>query len=104
MIPYIGETVHYHSHGTPIRNDGTQAYKSLCRAAIVTELNDPDTTDPDLMSGPCPSMTVGLMVANPTGQFFHSLGRGGVWWDYAADDTAMLNPITYTPGTWHRLH
>ena len=61
MKPSIGQMVHYVSHGTPPRGDGTQAYTSECRAAIVTELTS-DPTDPG---------QVGLCVLNPTGQFFN---------------------------------
>lgn len=62
--PSIGRIVHYVSHGTPVRSDGTQAYTSECRAAVVTE------TAPD-------SELVGLCVTNPTGLFFHSISDGG---------------------------
>lgn len=65
--PSVGRIVHYQSFGTP----GGE-YTSQCRAAIVTEV---DTGD-----------TVGLMVANPTGQFFNRTvvhdedeKRGGTW-------------------------
>jgi len=53
--------VHYVSHGTPLRPDGTQAYESECRAAIVTEV-------PEGVENP---QAVGLCVLNPTGQFFN---------------------------------
>ena len=36
--PSVGRIVHYVSHGTPLRPDGTQAYSSVCRAAMVTEV------------------------------------------------------------------
>ncbi|MFF5186475.1 hypothetical protein ACFY30_22310 [Streptomyces sp. NPDC000345] len=60
-LPRVGGTVHYVSHGTPFQADGSQAYTSRCRAAIVTE----QTSDPDHPS------QVGLVVLNPTGTFFH---------------------------------
>ena len=63
--PAVGDTVHYVSHGTPVRDDGSQAFKSACRAAVITEV---DEEAPDL---------VGLAVLNPTGQFFHPLDAGG---------------------------
>lgn len=70
MKPTIGRTVHYVSHGTPVREDGTQAFPSKCRTAFITELPDnPKDSDE--------AETVGLMVANPTGLFFHSLAEGG---------------------------
>lgn len=66
MKPSVGRVVHYVSHGTPVREDGTQAYASHCRAAIVTEVCDnPDGLDPETDS-PC----VSLAVLNPTGMFF----------------------------------
>ena len=67
--PSVGRIVHYVSYGTP----GGE-YASECRAAIVTEV-------PEFLPGPepldgCPNGTegtwvVGLMVANPAGQFFN---------------------------------
>lgn len=65
----IGAQVHYVSHGTPIRPDGSQAFPSVCRAATVTETNYSDTQGDD---------TVGLAVLNPDGLFFHPLVKGGV--------------------------
>ncbi|GHH57830.1 hypothetical protein [Lentzea cavernae] len=35
--PSVGRIVHYVSHGSPIREDGTQVFPSECRAAIVSE-------------------------------------------------------------------
>ena len=68
MKPQVGTIVHYVSHGTPVRSDGTQAFKGHCRAAIVTTAEDP----------------VVLCVLNPTGIFFHWAeydedGAGGTW-------------------------
>ena len=79
--PSVGRIVHYVSHGTPMREDGTQEYRSQCRAAIVTELtySDPALTDP--------TYEVGLCVFNPTGQFFRE--------DVKADFTENQG------GTWH---
>lgn len=54
--PSVGRDVHYVSHGTPSRPDGTQAYESACRAAKITQVNSDGT--------------VGLCVINPTGLFF----------------------------------
>ena len=84
--PRVNMVAHYVSHGTPIRPDGTQAFPPRCRAAIITEV-DPDN----------PSR-VGLMVANPTGLFFHSLADGGCRYDSGGD---MLQQ--WQGGTWHRL-
>ena len=70
--PSIGRVVHYVAHGTPVREDGTQAYPSVCRAAIITQVNEDGT--------------VGLCVMNPTGQFFNpsimadfTENQGGTW-------------------------
>lgn len=79
MKPTIGRTVHYVSHGTPIREDGTQVFPSECRTAFVTEV-DPEEQH-----------RVGLMVANPTGLFFHSLADGGCMADFTENQG----------GTWH---
>lgn len=54
--PSVGRIVHYVSHGTP----GGE-YASQCRAAIVTDLAQPDEA----------SDVVGLAVLNPTGVFFN---------------------------------
>lgn len=79
QVPSVGRIVHYLSHGTPIREDGTQAYQSVCRAAIVTEVYA-EALD-----------LVGLAVLNPTGMFFHSLAAGGC----AYDEGQQYG------GTWH---
>jgi hypothetical protein len=76
--PTVGQIVHYVSHGTPVREDGTQAYTARCRAAIITEV----TEDSDL---------VGLVALNPTGMFFHSLADGG----------CTLDEGQVYGGTWH---
>jgi hypothetical protein len=69
--PSVGRIVHYVSHGTPPRSDGTQAFTSQCRAAIITEVD----SEPGMEA----AERVGLCVLNPTGQFFHSLAAGGSW-------------------------
>lgn len=69
--------------------DGSQAYASECRAAIVTEVPKylPRSMEP--LDG-CPNGTegewiAGLAVLNPTGQFFSrdvrldEAGDGGTW-------------------------
>lgn len=71
--PSVGQIVHYRSYGTPPRADGSQAYASCCRAAIVTEVADP--------------ATVGLCVFNPEGLFL----KGGI----VHDETGEVL------GTWH---
>lgn len=66
--PSVGSDVHYVSYGTP----GGE-YSSVCRAAIVTQINDDGT--------------VGLAVMNPTGMFFN---------------TSIMGDFTEkTGGTWH---
>jgi hypothetical protein len=73
QTPSVGRVVHYVSHGTPAREDGTQAYASECRAAIITETYGEGID------------TVGLAVLNPTGQFFNRSvpydegAAGGSW-------------------------
>jgi hypothetical protein len=71
--PSVGRVVHYVSHGSPVREDGSQAYAAECRAAIITET---DTSD-----------TVGLAVLNPTGQFFNR--------------TVVHDEAGKSGGTWH---
>lgn len=79
MKPTVGRIVHYRSHGTPPRADGSQAYTSECRAAIITAVEDPP--------GPAGDGIVSLCVLNPTGQFFNTgvshvdaeHGAGGSW-------------------------
>ena len=80
QVPSVGRIVHYVSHGTPVREDGTQAYASECRAAIITEVAAPETF-------PDGGYVVGLCVFNPTGQFFN---RGVLQSDHEK-----------LGGTWH---
>lgn len=80
--PTVGSIVHYVSHGSPVRADGTQEYPSVCRVAIVTEL--------DLNS----AYRLGLCVMNPTGFLFRPLETGGAVWDKKPGE----------PGTWHAVH
>ncbi|MFE0472540.1 hypothetical protein ACFW2V_13090 [Streptomyces sp. NPDC058947] len=83
MKPTIGRTVHYISHGTPVRQDGTRAFSSKCRTAFVTET-------PDNPQDSIEAETVGLMVASPTGLHFHSLADGGCRYSESKEG-----------GTWH---
>jgi hypothetical protein len=75
--------VHYVSHGTPLREDGSRAFEPQCRAAVVTEV-DPD--DPG---------RVGLAVLNPTGFFFHPLAAGG------CTHVAVDEQQAPAGGSWH---
>ncbi|MBP5918667.1 hypothetical protein F3K34_43570 [Streptomyces sp. LBUM 1486] len=86
--PSVGRIVHYVSHGTPVRDDGSQAFPPACRAAVVTEVDADDTN------------RVGLMVANPTGQFFHPLAAGGCSYD-EWDGTEALEGAQPQGGSWH---
>lgn len=92
MRPSIGRKVHYVSHGTPLQKDGTQAYRSQCRAAIVTERQMPgDENDP-----------IGLCVLNPTGMFFHSIADGGCLFDPGSGGAAWsCDARGHAGGSWH---
>lgn len=72
--PAVGRIVHYVSYGTP----GGE-YRSVCRAAIITEVHEPTAYGNDVVS---------LAVLNPTGTFFNQrvieggampAGVGGTW-------------------------
>lgn len=74
----VGRVVHYLSHGTPPGADGRQAYRSECRAAIVTEVPTAVFEEG--------AQSIGLAVVNPEGFFFKSAvpqdedkNRGGTW-------------------------
>jgi hypothetical protein len=84
--PSVGRIVHYVSHGTPPRADGTQAFPPECRAAVITEV---DPTYPG---------RVGLSVINPTGLFFHPLAAGGS--ELLPVETEDI-PASGRAGTWH---
>jgi len=77
--PRVSDAVHYVSHGTPVQPDGSQAYASVCRAAIVAEVNDPA------------GINATLCVLNPTGLFFHD----------ARHDEDVNEDRGHAPGTWH---
>lgn len=59
MKPSVGRIVHYVSYGTP----GGE-YPSECRAAVITEVAVPNTTNEERGE-------VGLAVLNPSGMFFN---------------------------------
>lgn len=83
-MPYVGEFVHYVAHGTPRREDGSQAYPSACRAAVVTAVGEATTfRRGDLVLD---AAVLDLCVFNPAGLFFNQ----GVSHDPAGG-----------PGTWH---
>ena len=94
MKPSIGRVVHYVSFGTPPRPDGSQAFTSQCRAAIVTEVTDD------------PQQSVGLCVLNPTGQFFnqaipHDEGGQLVAGADASGLAQLCGDLWYAGGSWH---
>lgn len=96
MQPSVGRVVHYVSHGTPIRSDGTQAYTAECRAAIITEV----TEHPDADG------TAGLAVFNPTGIFLNRavpLDLGSFERDPDIDEDAatLCTGRIHGGGTWH---
>lgn len=84
QAPSVGQIVHYVSHGTPVREDGSQAYTARCRAAVVTDVHGPAPSQATVEETPV--YDVGLAVLNPTGMFFHehamqmeSARDGGTW-------------------------
>lgn len=86
--PSVGRVVHYVSHGTPVREDGTRAYEPTCRAAVITEVPAHLLEEP--LDG-CPNGTQGnwlasLAVLNPTGAHLNQhvpqdeeTREGGTW-------------------------
>lgn len=91
MIPTVGRTVHYVSHGTPARVDGSQAYTAQCRTAFITEVGDWPEGKTSVAERGNIAVPVGLAVVNPTGLFFHSLADGG----------CMQSEDGHEGGTWH---
>ncbi|MFI2312575.1 hypothetical protein AMK17_19625 [Streptomyces sp. CB00072] len=82
-VPTICRAVHYVSHGSPIREDGTQAFPSVRRSAEITEVDEEGR--------------VGLLVKDPIGIHFHPLrGENG--------PIPYAEPVPGEPlqgGTWH---
>lgn len=83
FTPSIGRIVHYVSYGSPVQADGTQRYRSECRAAIITEVEAIQAGEPDDRDK---YRWVCLAVLNPTGMFFtpdcqhdETEKRGGTW-------------------------
>jgi len=88
--PTVGRIVHYVSHGTPVRPDGSRAFEPKCQAAVVTEVGDwPEGISQ--ADKPNIAVPVGLCVLNPTGMFFHSIADGG----------CLQSELGREGGTWH---
>lgn len=88
--PSVGRVVHYVSHGSPVRPDGTQAYTSECRAAIITAVRDMETVPEHEVP------YVDLCVLNPTGFFFNQQVLFDEW-----DSTDVLPGAQPQGCTWH---
>jgi len=87
MRAAVGKIAHYVSWGTPIQPDGTQAYESTCRAAIVTTVQGP--------------AVVGLAVLNPSGMFFHEAVAFDDGLDPGDGNGVGASMRPPAPGTWH---
>jgi len=83
--PTVGRIVHYVSHGTPVRQDGSQAFTSECRAAIITEVQSRIVGDRAVID----VERVGLAVLNPTGVFLHSIAAGGCAYHDGAEQPGL---------------
>ncbi|WP_433856642.1 hypothetical protein [Streptomyces kronopolitis] len=84
--PTVGRVVSYVSHGTPPREDGSQAHPSKTRAAIITAVHGTAEPGPEDPAGQL-RWEVGLAVFNPSGIFF--------------DQHVMQDESGTAPGTWH---
>ncbi len=82
--PSVGRIAHYVSHGSPVRPDGSQEFKSECRAAVITGVKNDTTVD--------------LFVMNPTGVFLNQdcyyVGEGG-------GPNNEAGPGNWPGGSWH---
>ena len=94
MKPTVGRIVHYVSHGTPRRPDGSQVYPSACRAAVIAEVCAPEAHPGD-------AAPVGLCVLNPSGMFFddHVIHDQGT--DVGPTDSPFCGGRVYHGGSWH---
>jgi hypothetical protein len=103
--PYVAAMVHYVSHGSPVRADGSQAFKSVCRAAVVAEVSGEHKSRDGVLT---PLVT--LCVLNPSGIFF----QPGMQYDpgtftgpereaCAGEPLPLItcDDLTFQPGTWH---
>jgi hypothetical protein len=86
--------VHYVSHGTPPREDGSQTYHSECRAAVITAVPAPDEFG---------TVYASLCVINPTGLFFNEyvVQDQGEPFDLGDPHPALCGGRAYAGGSWH---
>lgn len=84
---HIGMSVHYVSLG-----DKDGKFPQACRAATITEIRKGAPGN------------VGLVVLNPTGDFFHPLSAGGCDQQEPAPFTEKDGFDMPSGGTWHRVH
>ena len=86
--PSVGRIVHYVAYGTP----GGEFPAGICRAAVITEVEDPVIWDGDhVTSLPQGSPRVGMCVLNPTGLYFN---RGIPYDEQKAP--GLVNAVTVT--------
>jgi hypothetical protein len=76
-----------------VKSDGSQAYTSACRAAIITEVPDG--------SNFVDSASVGLCVLNPTGQFFSADVQHDQGTDVGEPEGPFCGGRVYHGGSWH---
>jgi hypothetical protein len=88
QIPSVGRQVHYVSYGSV-----GGRFKPACRAATITEVRGTDL--------PGDPRQVGLMVANPTGLFFHPIDHDGGPCPYDEGEDQGDGTRTYKGGSWH---
>lgn len=104
LAPTTGRIVHYVSQDSPVREDDTQQYASMRRAAVIAEVGawiTVATTERASFSAsegrPIRDAeqwffddACVLAVINPTGLFFG-----------AGVNACRYDAIEHTPGTWH---
>jgi DNA-binding IclR family transcriptional regulator len=69
----VGRIVHYLSHGSAVRLDGSQVHGMRCRAAVVTEVFAREVVALAVL-GPSGMFFDGHVVEHPSG-----LRKGGTW-------------------------
>ena len=93
--PSVGRMVHYVSYGTPVQSDGSQVYRSECRAAVITAL---DAHPEDNEHG---GVYVDLAVLNPTGFFFNQTVRLDEGDPPRLAELGLCDGRSHAGGTWH---